>query len=62
MVAVVIAAGLLALCGERWLLRDAPVQSIEFMAASCAADALSGSPVPLRSACNEHGIDPGKSL
>jgi len=62
LVAIVLAGLALAADGERWLLRDAPLQSIEYMAATCAADALYGSARLTTASCNNPSIDTGKSL
>ena len=62
LVAILLAGLALAADGERWLLRDAPLQSIEYVAATCAADALYGSVRLTTASCNNPGIDTGKSL
>ncbi len=60
--ALAIACVALAAYGERWMLRAASTQSIEYQAATCAADALYGgaAATPPRS-CNNPGINTGKS-
>ena len=62
LVAIVLAGLALAADGERWLLRDAPLQSIEYVAATCAADALYGSARLATASCTNPSIDTGKSL